>query len=126
MATRNRRPAAASVRALGARYDAARQRVELELTNGYVVGVPVRQFAEIAAASAAQLAGVEVIGAGNVLHWELLDADYSVPAILAEGIGRHVAMRVMAGAGGRARSKAKVAAARANGKKGGRPRKRRD
>lgn len=124
MATRNRRPRATPIRALGARYDAASQRVELELTNGYVVGVPVRQLTEIASAPATQLAGVEVIGAGNVLHWESLDADYSVPAILAEGIGRHVAMRLMAGAGGRARSKAKVAAARVNGRKGGRPRRR--
>ena len=122
MATRTRSTTGA-VRAARARYDAQARRVDVELRNGYVVGIPLERLRELANASDAQLAGVEVKGAGNVLHWEALDADFSVPALLTEAIGRKMAMQVMAGAGGRARSKAKREAARANGKKGGRPRK---
>jgi len=67
-----------------------------------------------------QLAGVEVLGAGSGLHWEALDVDLSVPALLAGlfGTRAHMARR-----GGQATSPAKAAAARANGAKGGRPRK---
>ena len=54
------------------------------------------------------------------LHWEKLDVDFSVPGLVAGIFGT---ARWMAARAGRASSPAKAAAARANGAKGGRPRK---
>lgn len=110
-------------RAVGARYDRAGRRVLVELTNGYAIGIPVAQLPEVAAAPASQLAAVEIIGAGNILHWEALDADYSVAALVARAVGRAAAARELGRVGGRVTSDAKTKAARKNGKRGGRPRK---
>jgi predicted butyrate kinase (DUF1464 family) len=57
------------------------------------------------------------------LHWEDLDADLSVPGLLLSSIGRSERLSELARLAGRAKSPAKAAAARANGAKGGRPRK---
>ena len=72
------------------------------------------------AATDDELASVEILGAGYGLHWETLDADLSVPGLLAGlfGTKAYIARRA-----GQATSPAKSAAARANGAKGGRPRK---
>lgn len=114
---------AAGLRATWATYDATQQRVVLELINGYSFGIPLARLPEIASASARELAAVEVVGAGSILHWEALDADYSIPALITTGVGTASAAREFARRGGRATSEAKAAAARANGAKGGRPRK---
>jgi hypothetical protein len=66
------------------------------------------------------LAAVEILGNGYGLHWEALDADISVPGLLAGIFGTKAYMARLAG---RTKSPAKAAAARANGAKGGRPRK---
>ena len=67
-----------------------------------------------------QLAAVEILGNGYGLHWEALDADISVPGLLAGIFGTKAYMARLAG---QSKSPAKAAAARANGVKGGRPRK---
>jgi len=61
-----------------------------------------------------------VLGAGYGLHREALDVDLSIPGLLAGLFGTKA---YMARHAGRATSPAKAAAARANGAKGGRPRK---
>jgi hypothetical protein len=71
-------------------------------------------------ATAEQLGEVEIIGAGYGLHWEALDLDYSVPGLVSGVFGT---AKWMAARAGRTVSPAKAAAARANGAKGGRPRK---
>jgi hypothetical protein len=56
------------------------------------------------------------------LHWPKLDTDLYVPALLQGVFGSKQWMAQQLGAqGGRSRTAAKVAAARANGRKGGRP-----
>jgi hypothetical protein len=61
---------------------------------------------------------------GFNLHWPALDVDLFVPALLAGVFGTRAWMaRELARVGGQARSAAKTKAARANGAKGGRPRK---
>jgi len=107
-------------RAASARYDAALDRVIVDLTNGCTFSFPPRLAQGLETASAAQLADVEILGAGYGLHWEALDADLSVPGLLADLFGTRAFMARQAG---RATSAAKAAAARANGRKGGRPRK---
>ena len=67
-----------------------------------------------------ELAAVEILGAGYGLHWEALDAALSVPGLMAGLFGTKA---YMARRAGQATSPAKAAAARENGRKGGRPRK---
>jgi hypothetical protein len=58
------------------------------------------------------------------LRWASLDVDLYVPALVAGIFGTRSWMtRELAAIAGRSKSAAKAAAARANGKKGGRPRK---
>ncbi len=102
-----------------ARYDRRLDRVVVELTNGCTLAFPPRLAHGLEAATADQLAQVEVLGAGG-LHWEALDADLSVPGLLAGLFGTRA---YMARHAGRMTSPAKAAAARANGAKDDRPRK---
>ena len=53
----------------------------LELPNGRVLGVPLAWFPKLLAASDAERAGVEITPFG--LHWDALDEDISVPALLS-------------------------------------------
>ena len=109
--------------ATAARYDARADRVVVELSNGATFAFPPRLARELADAAAADLAGVEISGAGFGLHWPALDADLSLPAMLAGRFGTKAWMSELARRAGSVTSPAKAAAARANGAKGGRPRK---
>lgn len=106
--------------AAAARYDAKADRVIVELVNGATFTFPPRLVQGLHDATPAQIAEVEVLGAGFGLHWESLDLDYSVPGLMNGVFGT---AKWMAARAGRATSPAKAAAARANGAKGGRPRK---
>ena len=107
-------------RAASAHYDRKLGRMIVELTNGCTFSFPSRLAQGLETATEDQLAQVEILGAGYGLHWEALDADLSVPGLLAGLFGTRSHMARLAG---RATSPAKAAAARTNGAKGGRPRK---
>jgi hypothetical protein len=115
--------AAHEPRATSAQYDAASGRVIVELANGCTFTFPARSLQGLANASDDALADVEVLGSGYGLHWEQLDADFTVPGLLM-GVfgGRSWMAREQARRAGQATSAAKAAAARSNGAKGGRPR----
>jgi len=110
-----REPRAATVH-----YDCRLDQVVVELTNGCTLSFPPRLAQGLEAATEEQLAQVEILGAGYGLHWETLDADLSIPGLLAGLFGTEA---YMARRAGQATSPAKAAAARVNGAKGGRPRK---
>ncbi len=74
-------------------------------------------------ASRRQLANVEVLGNGTGLHWPELNVDHYVPGLLRHVYGTKRWMATLGRRGGAATSQAKVKAARANGLKGGRPKK---
>jgi hypothetical protein len=95
----------------------------MELTNGFIFGFPVRVIPALATASAAQLSAVVLSPGGSVLHWEALDVDVDIPGLLLSSVDRSERFRELARLAGRSRSRAKAAASRANGAKGGRPRK---
>jgi hypothetical protein len=114
LAARLHEPRAATVR-----YDGRSGRVIVELTNGCTFAFPPKLAQGLEAASEEQLSQVEILGAGSGLHWEALDADLSIPGLLAGLFGTKVYLAQQAG---RSTSPAKAAAARANGTKGGRPR----
>ncbi len=108
--------------AVSARYDKRNRRVVIGLHTGVQLTVPVYLVEELADANAADLADIEISPAGLGLHWPRLDADVYVPGLLLGVFGTKTWMARQPGAaGGRARSAAKAAAARQNGRKGGRP-----
>lgn len=110
-------------RATSARYDRPSGRIVMELSNGYLYGFPAASIPELAKASAKQLSAVEVSPGGSGLHWEELDADLSVARLVLSALGRSQNLIELARIAGRTKSAAKAAASRANGAKGGRPRK---
>lgn len=113
------------VLAAAASYDRARGVLRVTLANGAEASFPAALIQGLAEATEDQRAEVEVAGIGYGLHWPSLDLDLSVAGLLAEVYGTADWMRrQQAARGGAARSSAKSAAARLNGSKGGRPRKR--
>lgn len=111
-------------RAVSARYERTSGKVILDLVNGCTYAFPVRLVQDLEGASEDDLAHIEVDGLGFNLHWPALDADLHVPALVAGIFGtREWMTRELARRAGQAKSPAKTAAARANGAKGGRPRK---
>lgn len=109
--------------AVSARYDRAMGRVIIELSNGASFAFPPRLAQDLREASTDDLAEVELVGSGLALHWPRIDADLLVAELLAGIFGTRAWMSQLARRAGQSRSPAKAAAARANGAKGGRPRK---
>ena len=107
-------------RAISARFDTRSSRMIVDLTNGCTFAFPPRLVQGLEDAGDGDLSAVEILGAGYGLHWEALDVDISVPGLLAGIFGTK---SYMASQAGKATSAAKAEAARANGAKGGRPRK---
>jgi hypothetical protein len=107
-------------RAQSARYDRQLGRVIVDLANGCTFAFPPQLAQGLETASDDQLEQLEILGAGYGLHWEALDVDLSIPGLLAGIFGTRAYMVRRAG---QAKSEAKATAARANGGKGGRPRK---
>ncbi len=111
-------------RARTVRYDRRTGRIRVDLTNGCSFAFPARKAQGLEHATDADLAEIEILGLGLGLHWERLDVDLSVPDLLAGLFGTKAHMdRQRASRAGAATSPAKAAAARRNGRKGGRPRK---
>ena len=110
-------------RAKSAAYDPVLHRIVLELTNGCQFAFPVVSSRWLRGMSAADLALVKVLPGGSGLTWEKQDIDLDVPGLLMHVGGTDGPRRHFAREAGRATSTAKAAAARANGAKGGRPRK---
>ena len=113
----------AGQRAMSAHYDGAGGLVVLRMTSGVVFGFPVKAIPQLANASDAELASVVLSPGGSALHWKMLDADLSVAGLIMSAVDPSGRRRELARLAGRSRSRAKAAAARANGAKGGRPRK---
>jgi hypothetical protein len=112
---------AKGARATAARYDRRRARVVVTLDNGLELAFPPRLAEGLADAAPDALAAIEISPTGLGLHWPLLDADLYLPALMTGVFGSPGWMAGLMGRkGGRSRTQAKIAAARANG----RPRKR--
>jgi hypothetical protein len=111
-------------KAIHARYDRRLSRVIVGLDTGLELAFPPRLAQGLEHATPADLAVIQISPLGDGLHWPAIDADLYVPGLLQGVFGSKSWMaRHLGAAGGRARSDAKVAAARENGRKGGRPRK---
>ena len=110
---------------ISARYDRRIRRVVLQLSSHLGIFFSPRDAEGLEHASPDQLATIEISPSGYGLHFPSLDADLYLPSLLEGVFGSERWMAARMGArGGRSRSAAKAMAARANGKKGGRPGKR--
>ena len=107
-----------------AQYDAGADSVELRFRGGGSMSIPRASVPGLERASASQLEGVVVSRAGDALSWPSLDVDVYIPGLVERAFGSRLFAVSTGRRGGRRRSKAKTAAAKANGAKGSRPRKR--
>lgn len=113
-----------SPHAVAARYDRRLRLVLIELHTGLRVAFRPADVQGLESATVADLAVIELDPDGFGLHFPTLDADVWLPGLLAGHFGSKNWMAAHMGkAGGKSRSPAKIAACRANGKLGGRPRK---
>jgi hypothetical protein len=113
---RAERPIPASVR-----FDSASERMIVDFTNGASFIFPARAVEGLEHATTVQLAEVELLGETG-LHWESLNLDYTIAGLMNGVFGTKIFMDSQR-RGGQSRSAAKIAASRANGAKGGRPKK---
>ena len=112
-------------RPIAVTFDASTDSIVVTLKNGVRVFFPRRILQGLHIVSQTEAAKVELWPGGETLHWESLDLDLHVPSLLMGSFGNPAWMRELARVGGRATSKAKAAAARRNGRKGGRPKRHR-
>jgi hypothetical protein len=117
-----RKAAKTEPRASRVAYRPGEHALRIVLTNGAAITLPVRLVPSLKRASPHDLRAVRVLGRGGGLHWERLDLDLSVPALVSSVFEAPAWMAELGRAGGRQLSAAKAAAARRNGRKGGRPR----
>lgn len=139
------------VHAISARYDRQSHDLILGLRGGLTLLIPVHLLQGVAGRAPELIEQVELIGRGSALHWEALDADFAIQSLAAGSFGSAKWMQSLEDAGhldeasiarrsavaalqtptaaemgrkgGAARTPGKSAASRANGAKGGRPRK---
>lgn len=105
-------------------YDRRSARVVVKLASGLHITFAPRDVQGLEQAQPDDLTGAEISPSGLGIHYPKLDADIYLPALLEGFLGTQRWMAAQRGkAGGSATTPAKAAAARANGKLGGRPRK---
>ncbi len=111
-------------RAVSARYDRRIGRIVIGLSTRLDVAFSPHDAEGLENATPAQLNAIEITPSGFGIHFPALDADIYLPALLEGFLGSRRWMASRLGAqGGRSTSGAKTAAARRNGRRGGRPRK---
>lgn len=120
--------------AAAVKYDARRKAAVITLTNNCLLTIPVSLLEGLAGATGQQLANVVTLGQGIAIEWPALDQQFSIAALMKGVFGfppwmktlgnrQSTAAAELGRSGGSAKSDAKAAAARANGAKGGRPKK---
>ena len=100
-------------------YDPGANAVRFVLRSGAEVSIPVTGVSYFLDVSPAQLAKIELYPTGEAISTPELDIDVSVPGLLRDALGFELQQR----RAGRVKSAARANASRANGKKGGRPKK---
>jgi hypothetical protein len=108
---------------VGAGYDHNCDTIDLQFRGGGSMSIPRRLIRGLNRASNSTLAAISVSPAGDALSWPSLNIDLYVPGLVERAFGSRLFAAVTGRRGGRTKSKAKTAAAKANGRKGGRQRK---
>jgi len=108
--------------AVGASYDAAGDAIAIRFVDGIELRLPRRLLEGLQQATPEQLVRIELEGSGTGLVWRALGVAHYIPGLVAGVFGTRRWMAEIGRRGGTRRTKAKALAARANGAKGGRPR----
>jgi len=109
-------------RAIAAYYDRKNRRIVVQLSSNLDVSFSPENAEGLEGATSSQLAEIEITPSGYGIHFSRLDADLYLPALLEGFFGSKKWMASRLGeAGGKSKSPAKKAASRANGRMGGRP-----
>ena len=96
----------------------------MNLDTGLELAFPPQLAQGLDNAASADLADIEISPSGFGIHFPRLDAHLYLPALVQGVFGSKRWMAAQLGAaGGKTRSADKAAAARVNGRQGGRPRK---
>ena len=92
---RGRIAMATKPRAKSARYDRDQDRIVVDLVNGSTFAFPPQLLQGFDRATPDQIAEVEILGVGFGLHWDSLDADFTVAGLMAGrfGTARYMAER---------------------------------
>ena len=112
--------------ATGVRYRRTNRKLEVEYENGVTLSVPVgiiQELHSVDGISQADLSDVRIWAGGRSIFFPRIDVSIWTPALLKGVFGTKAWMRELARGMASITSPAKAAAARENGKKGGRPRK---
>jgi len=110
-------------KAVNAWYDRRIGRIVIHLDSRLEIAFSPHDAQGLEGAHPDQLEPIEISPSGFGIYFPKLDADIYLPALLEGFLGSKKWMATrMGAAGGRAKSKAKSAAAKVNGQKGGRPR----
>lgn len=118
---RMRREIPGEPRVVGAQFDQKTSRVLVEFANGCLFGFPVWMVPGTSQATPQELEQIQLEPCGEAVIWEELNADTNVIGTMMEAFHLKAQAAKYLGA---VTSPAKAEAARENGKKGGRPRKR--
>jgi hypothetical protein len=73
-------------RAVRAIYQRAKKALEIYLTGGATVTIPIKLIPSLRRAVPSDIRSVRVLGRGGGLHWESLDVDLSVPALVSSAL----------------------------------------
>lgn len=109
--------------AVEARFNSKTKLLAVTYSNKTVFVLDVRHNEILAPYADKDLANPYVTPGGDGILFDKADLEFSLPSIIACGIPSSLARKRMAMVMGSARSEKKAIAARANGSKGGRPKK---
>lgn len=110
--------------AVSARYDRKSGHIVIHLSSRLILSFSPRDAQGLEGAKPSELDEIDISPSGFGLHFPKLDADLYVPGLLEGFLGSRKWMASRLGwLGGQSTSRAKRAAAKANGRLGGRPRK---
>ncbi len=104
-------------------YDCNRDCVDLTFVGGGSIVIPRKMIPGLDSVSASTAGVIQLSPAGDALSWPTLDLHVYIPGLVERAFGSRLFAAATGRRGGRRRSKAKAAAAKINGAKGGRPRK---
>lgn len=103
------------------KFDARTRILSIRANDGSRIDFPVSKIRELQNATDKEIESGYITKAGDAIHWDELDAHYTVAGLAANIFGTKEWMRELAKIGGSKTSPAKAKAARLNGQKGGRP-----
>ena len=107
-----------------ARYESTSDAIRLTFRSGGSMLIPRRIIPGLERQPVPALRSVSVSPAGDAVSWRALDVDVFVPGLVERAFGTRLFAAATGRRGGERSTKAKAAAAKLNGARGGRPRKR--